>query len=250
MGDARVTSIKNKIFNATGIRPHRLDITRVSISTKRVKLAWVCFEKAKTVSEIFRLAVQNGNLTKFNAFPHVPGKAMSRKEGLETILKRLQNANKQFCYQLRLGLKDLEVWVKNHQDFDYKPYRKIEISALDPNNDVPDWDLVTKNINVPDKVNPFDAGKGADKRGAIESPEGYRSKQSNIDKWQVQEFVWAFLEGTTTTPNYTNLTWELEAENVDDEIQVEEGATDTEERSEEVEDPEADDLEAEGDDIK
>merc|ERR1711954_343272 len=239
------TSIKNKIFNATGIMPHRLDITRVSISTKRVKLAWVCFEKAKTVSEIFRLAVQNANLTKFNAFPHVPGKAMSQKEGLETILKSLQNANKQFRYQIRLGLKDLEVWVKNHQEYDYKPYRKIEISSMDPNNDVPDWDLKTKDINVPDKVNPFDAGKGVGKRGAVESPEGYRSKRSNVDEWQVQEFVWAFLEGTTNTPNYSNLTWELEVDNEFEAAQVEEGSVVTERRSEEVEDSEADNLEAE-----
>merc|ERR1711954_110100 len=108
--DARVTSIKTKIFNASGIMPHCLDITRVSISTKKVKLAWVCFKKPKTVTEIFCLAVQNGNMTKFNAFPHVPGKATLRKEGLETILKSLQNANKQFRYQIRLGLKDLEVW--------------------------------------------------------------------------------------------------------------------------------------------
>merc|ERR1711954_6465 len=249
MGDARVTSIKNKIFNATGIRPHRLDITRVSISTKRVKLAWVCFEKAKTVSEIFRLAVQNGNLTKFNAFPHVPAKAMSRKEGLEKILKNLQAANNQFRYQIRLGLKDLEVWVKNHQEYDYKPYRRIEISSLDPNNKVPDWDLKTKDINVPEKVNPFDAGKGVGKRGAVESPEGYRSKRSNVDEWQVQEFVWAFLEGTATTPNYTNLTWELE-DGVEDEIQIEEEATEAEEKAEELTDSEAEDLETEGEDLK
>lgn len=27
-----------------------------------------------------------------------------------------------------------------------------------------------------------------------------------------KEFLWAFLEGTLTTPNYKNLTWEKEAE--------------------------------------
>merc|ERR1711954_546495 len=89
--DARVTSIKNKIFNATGIMPHHLDVTRVTISTKKVKLAWVCFEKAKTVNEIFRLSVLNGKMTQFHAFPHVPGKAMARKEGLE---KKFKEASK------------------------------------------------------------------------------------------------------------------------------------------------------------
>lgn len=32
---ARVTGIKMKIFNATGIAPHKLDVVRVSISTKK-----------------------------------------------------------------------------------------------------------------------------------------------------------------------------------------------------------------------
>merc|ERR1711954_126804 len=53
-------------------------------------------------------------------------------------------------------------------------------------------------------------------KGSIESLEGYRAKLTNIEDWQVQEFVWAFLEGTVITPNYSNLTWELEAEDDDD----------------------------------
>ena len=70
--EARITGIKTKIFNATGIPHHKLDILRISISTKRAKLAWVTFGKAKTVQDIFRLAVINGNASQFNAFPHVP----------------------------------------------------------------------------------------------------------------------------------------------------------------------------------
>merc|ERR1711954_377974 len=120
---ARVTAIKNKIFHATSIMPHLLDIFNVQISTKKVELAWVKFEKIKMVNEIFCLAVLNGNMTKFNAFPHIPGKAMARKEGLERILKGLQKINKQLRYQVRLGSKDLEVMIKNHHDYDYKPYR-------------------------------------------------------------------------------------------------------------------------------
>merc|ERR1711954_279275 len=50
--EARVTGVKVKIFNATGIPPHRLDIIKVSISTKRAKLAGVTFTKARTVNDI------------------------------------------------------------------------------------------------------------------------------------------------------------------------------------------------------
>merc|ERR1711954_213928 len=197
-----------------GIMPHLLDITRLTISTKKVKLAWVSFSKSKTVNEIFRLAVLNGNMTKFHAFPHIPGKAMARKEGLEKILKSLQKINNELSYQIRLGKNDLEVMVKIHKGNDYKPYRRVEIKNIDPNNDVPAWDLTNKN-NAPqvDKVNPYDAMKQAGKRGAIESPEGHRSKRGNIDDWQVQEFLWAYLDGTVTEPQYSNLTWDIESNN-------------------------------------
>ena len=79
-------------------------------------------------------------------------------------------------YQIRLGNKDLEVLIKNHKDFDYKPYRKINLKALDPNGDVPDWDVTNKNSpDMNHAVNPFDSGKQEGKRGAVESPIGHKS---------------------------------------------------------------------------
>merc|ERR1711954_362059 len=122
---------------------------------------------------------------------------------------------------------------------DYKPYRRIELKNLDPNDEVPAWDLETKKTPlVNNTVNPFDIGKQAGKRGAAESPEGHQAMRMNIDDWQVQEFVWAFLVGTSTTPNHSNLTWELEVENEGEAAQVEEGSIVTGRRSEEIEDSE------------
>merc|ERR1711954_373154 len=141
---ARVSGIKMKIYNATGIPPHKLDILRVSISTKRAKLAWVTFAQAKTVNDISRLAVINGNSTEFNAFPHVPAKAMARRDGIEYLLKRLQRENNSLRYQIRLGKDDLEIMLKNHKDFHYVPYRKVTLEMIDPNNEVPEWDLISK----------------------------------------------------------------------------------------------------------
>merc|ERR1711954_62321 len=112
---ARVSGIKLKIYNATGLMPHKLDIVRISISTVKAKLAWVTFSTARTVSDIFKLAVQNGNQTGFNAFPHIPSKAMARKTGMEEILKRLQKINKQIRYQICLDKNDLDLCMKNHQ---------------------------------------------------------------------------------------------------------------------------------------
>merc|ERR1711954_102541 len=219
---ARVSGVKNKIYNATGIMPHLLDIVRVTISTVNAKLAWVTFGSSRTISDIFKLAVQNGNQTGFHAFPHVPSKAMARKSGLEEILKRLQKINKQIRYQIRLGKSDLELFMKNHQDHTWKPFRKVEISVIDPNEEVPKWDLtVSTKKNVPDATNPFDITKNPGKRGAIVSPEARAKKRTNIDDWQIVEFVWAFLEGTKTVPEYKNLTWEQEETTNVDELEAE-----------------------------
>merc|ERR1711954_279567 len=168
---ARVSGIKQKIFNATGLMPHKIDILRVSISTVKAKLAWVTFASSRTVNDIFRLSVQNGNQTSFDAFPHIPGKAMARKTGVEEILKRLQSINKQICYQIRLGKDDIELYMKNHVEFQWKPYRKIEINVIDPNGMVPKWDLTSNDSRYSaNRVNPFNIMKQPGKRGPVESP--------------------------------------------------------------------------------
>merc|ERR1711954_328249 len=159
---ARVSGIKMKIYNATGIPPQKLDIIRVSISTKRAKLAWVMFNSSRTVNHIFRLSVINGNSSQFNAFPHVPAKAMARRDKIEKILKRLQTQNKSLRYQIRLGEDDLNIMLKNHKDFDYIPFRKVTLEMIDPNDKVPEWYLVTKN----ELENTNENGK----RKATESP--------------------------------------------------------------------------------
>ena len=64
---------------------------------------------SKTVAEIFRLAMQNGNNQNFNAFPHIPGKALKRHDMIVKILKGLQEQNDQLWYQIRLGKEDLEM---------------------------------------------------------------------------------------------------------------------------------------------
>merc|ERR1711954_20114 len=202
--EARVTGVKVKIFNATGIQPHRLDIIKVSISTKRAKLAWVTFTKAKSVNDIFRLAVINGNSTGFNAFPHVLAKAMKRRDAIEQILKRLQNENKALRYQIRLGDQDLTVWLKNHKEYDYVPYRKVEIQTIDPNQKVPDWELTTKDKDTEEVVN------SNGKREASSSPIGKSAPKKLVNDWQLSEFIWAYLEGTQTKPQYDDKQWELE----------------------------------------
>merc|ERR1711954_366591 len=87
---------------------------------------------------------------------------------------------------------------------------------------MPSWDL-TKNDskNTSNLVNPFDITKQPGKRGPVESPERRAAKRSNIYDWQVCEFVWAFLEGTKTTPDYKNLTWEQEEITAEDDLVAE-----------------------------
>merc|ERR1711954_336624 len=106
-----------------------------------------------------------------NAFPHIPGKAMKRHDAIIEILKRLQEQNEQLRYQIRLGQNDLEVRVKNHVPHDYRPYVKIDLKTIDPNNEVPEWDLTYK------RTNPFDKDVTGNRRRAEESPENQNMKK-------------------------------------------------------------------------
>merc|ERR1711954_167759 len=209
----RVTAIKWKIFNATGIQPHLQDIQSIQISTKRVKLCWISFGSERTVAEIFRLSMINGSSKEFNVFPHIPGKAMSKKEGIERIMKRIQAINQQLRYQVRMGENDLILKIKYQYKDDYRPYVSVDIKDIDPNDPIPDWELVMssrKTIPETPKAGPFDWQK-AGKRNASRSPEDRSSKRSNredIDDWQIAEFIHEFLEGTRTKPRYKNLDWQ------------------------------------------
>merc|ERR1711954_280913 len=218
MGSNRVTAIKFKIYNATGIPPHQLDILNLSVSTKRVKLCWLTFSSERTVSEIFRLSMINGNAREFNAFPHIPAKAMCRKEDLEKILKRILGINTQLRYQVRMGEDDLLVKVKYSYKDDYQPHCMVRICDIDPNDTVRDWDLISskKKDSAPTMApgSSYDWQVKAGKRSASQSPESREPKRSNreqIDDWQVAEFIHAFLEGTITKPKYANLDWIAEA---------------------------------------
>merc|ERR1711954_329803 len=149
----------------------------------------------------------------FNAFPHIPGKALKRHDAILEILKRLQDQIKQLRYQIRLGTDDLEVRLKNHVPTDYRPYVKVEIKTLDPNGEVPEWELTTN------RVNPFTKLDKGNKRSAEDSPEhqAARKKNREIPEWRVGEFLWEFLEGTKTKPDN-----ETDDVNVDELEEVEE----------------------------
>merc|ERR1711954_627990 len=181
-------------------------------------MGWVSFSNEKTVNEIFRLSMINGNANDFNAFPHIPPKAMTRKDGIEKILKRIQTIDKQLRYQVQMGEDDLVVKIKYQFKDDYRPYVSVSINDIDPNDTVPAWDLVMSKRKTPDAApearSEFDWQTKAGKRNASRSPEDRKNKRNNredINNWQIAEFIHAFLVGTTTKPKYTNLDWRVEA---------------------------------------
>ena len=178
----------------------------------------------------------NGMGSEFNCFPHIPAKAMKRKEKLEEILKEIQEMNTQLRYQIIMGETDLKVMVKHHYKNDYRPYVSVPIKDLDPNDDVPEWELVSKSsIPRENEKNPFDWKKMPGKRGASQSPENsQRSKRQNVSIWQIAEFLHSFLEGTATTPKYSDLDWEQEANRIEEEERESEEPRSNEDMTEEV----------------
>merc|ERR1711954_265611 len=96
---------------------------------------------------------------------------------------------------------------------DYVPYRKVTLKMIDPNEEVPEWDL---NCKTPEEPEENENGK----RNAPESPEGRPASKKNIHSWQVSEFIWAYLEGTQTAPSCDEV--EVETDEVPDENEEEE----------------------------
>merc|ERR1711954_250392 len=92
------------------------------------------------------------------------------------------------------------------EPYDYKPYRRIKIFQINPNNEVPPWDLVKNSVKNPIRMTSR-LEKGRHQILLKEAP----PKRGNfVNDWQIGEFVWAYLKGTQTKPQYHALTWELE----------------------------------------
>merc|ERR1712081_44709 len=95
------------------------------------------------------------------------------------------------------------------------PYVKVEIHTLDPNGEVPQWELAVN------RVNPFEGRDKGNKRPAEDSPENQNQRKKNreVPEWKVGEFIWMYLEGTKTKPDYeiddTNLEDLVEDENLE-----------------------------------
>ena len=90
----------------------------------------------------------------------------------------------------------------------------MDLDVIDPNETVPEGDRTGKYVNPPREttiVNPFDHLKKPGKHGTKTSSEGQENprKRKNIFDLQNGEFLWAFLEGTETVPQYDDIDWEL-----------------------------------------
>merc|ERR1711954_507558 len=97
-------------------------------------------------------------------------------------------------YQVRMGNDDSVIKIKYQFKDDYRSYMSVKLQDIDPNDTVPDWDLVMdkrKTVTSNPKVNdPFDWNTISGKRNASRSPEDRSSKRSNreeVDDFQIAE---------------------------------------------------------------
>merc|ERR1712081_150493 len=113
------------------------------------------------------------------------------------------------------------------------PYVKIDLATIDPNGEIPDWELSYKTINPCSQTTVF-TGDKEKKRLAEESPENQKiqKRKKFVPEWQVGEFLWTFLEGTKTAPEYSEENLEVETDSVDSNETLEEAAEDTPEATE------------------
>merc|ERR1712115_67272 len=87
---------------------------------------------------------------------------------------------------------------------------------IDPNNEIPDWELSFKRTNPCSQPTSIALNKEK-KRQVEESPENQKElkRKRFVPEWQIGEFLWMYLEGMKTAPEYKEVNIEFETEITD-----------------------------------
>ena len=126
----RRTSIKDKIEKFLYINKTQVTIREYYFTTKGGLVAWVKLDK-DMVSEIHRRSIKasSKNLCMATFIPKI---ARDRKVCIDRLLMEFKKDNKDFCYIIRNGNKDILVLVKITSEFNTVPTDPFPSKTLGP----------------------------------------------------------------------------------------------------------------------
>ena len=201
-GDLRLLTSIKKLSDNTGMHPSRIGVETVTISSKKVDIAWLTFEDEDTVKALFKNAAIK-QTSQLNIFPVIPDCALDRKKHFEDILKNLHNIDESLRYQIRLGNGNFRIFVKYFEEGKYEPYKEIPKEFIDPEENAAP--VKTDNTDIlPEDNEDEDIAEIQNwrVREAIKTRNEYKRKlkarKSPVSLLQISEFLNAYILGTKT----------------------------------------------------
>ena len=136
-------------------------------------------------------------------FPVIPNCGLDRKKSMENVLKKIQELNSSFRYQIRLGEKDFKVFAKYYTKGEYDPYREIPLEFLDPHGEFPE--IKTKTVNSIPEEDMDEEETNVDTENWTSLSDRQRKKvfrnklalkKAKVSILQIAEFLYEFIKGT------------------------------------------------------
>merc|ERR1711954_592165 len=124
----RRRAIKFKVETNLHINTRQIDILDYYITKKKGYIAWVKLDP-RMISEI-HLRAAKAAIRDFRTTTYVPKLARDRKAQIDELLMEYKKTNKDFCYIVRNGAKDLRVLIKRVSEGNYLPYRNLHLDVL------------------------------------------------------------------------------------------------------------------------
>ena len=106
----------------------QLEILSYYFTLKGEVIAWIKMDPLM-VKEIHQRAARASSKS-FRTVTFVPPIARSRKTAIDKILMSYKKSNPDFRYSIRNGTHDLQVMIKRLSEYQFTPYRPIEIEDL------------------------------------------------------------------------------------------------------------------------
>ena len=106
----------------------QFEILSYYFTLKGEVIAWIKMDPLM-VREIHQRAARASS-KHFRTVTFVPPIARSRKTAIDKILMSYKKANPDFRYSIRNGTHDLQVMIKRLSEYQFTPYRPIEIEDL------------------------------------------------------------------------------------------------------------------------
>merc|ERR1712081_103475 len=149
-------------------------------------ICWVKMDP-KMIIEVHKRAAKAAS-NSFRTATFVPPLARSRKTALDKLLMSYKKEDSNFRYIVRNGSNDLRVFIKRLTEYQFVPYREIEIASLGA---ISPLKPVTKNENENENQDNIDENEAED--GFEQSPRKIRPNY--IPKEDIFHNIKSLLDG-------------------------------------------------------